>query len=137
MELKWGDKIKVQVDGTPPPADAKLEAQQDAYSSSNSLSLSSDDDTPQQMWQGREIVFMRSNDHSRCAPCAQAAVLAHCNLAHDCRGPLLHHHRRERGGAWDATGLAGAARDLVEGDSKAASWLAKLECLKRVLVDEG
>ena len=51
-----------------------------------------EDDRPEYLrWQGREATFMQANDHSR-----------------------------ERGGIWDATGLEGAARALVEGDEKGA-----------------
>ena len=44
-----------------------------------------------QRWQGREVAFMRGNEHSA-----------------------------ERRGAWNAEGLEGAARVLVEGDRDAA-----------------
>ena len=76
VEVKWGGGIEVQVDeaaaGVPSTAHdaAKGKVQLDAStsdSSSNSLSLTSDDDMPQKLWQGRDIVFMRSNEHSRCA----------------------------------------------------------------------
>ena len=49
-----------------------------------------------QRWQGREVAFMRGNEHSS-----------------------------ERRGAWDAAGLAGAARALVEGDRDAARRAAR------------
>lgn len=58
-------------------------------------------------WQGRQVRFMRSNDHSR-----------------------------ERAGVWDTSGLApGPVADLVKGDERAASWLAKLGVAKELLVD--
>lgn len=58
-------------------------------------------------WQGNEIRFMRSNEHSR-----------------------------DRSGTWNADSLEGAARALVQGDERAPSWLQKLDVVKRVLVDE-
>ena len=42
-------------------------------------------------WQGRDVEFMRSNEHSK-----------------------------ERQGAWNADGLSGAAKEIVAGDEKAA-----------------
>ena len=48
-------------------------------------------------WQGKAVSFMRSNEHSR-----------------------------ERRGGWDLTGLVGAARAVVEGDSKSGNWLRKV-----------
>jgi phosphoglucan,water dikinase len=69
--------------------------------------LSSADDVLAPAWQGREVVFMRSNDHSR-----------------------------ERRGTWDTSGLApGPVLDLVEGDRDAANWLAKLGVARKLLVD--
>ena len=46
---------------------------------------------------------------------------------------------RERQGVWDSAGLAAgsAARAVVEGDRGAPNWLAKLELVKRLLVDSG
>lgn len=58
-------------------------------------------------WRGNEIRFMRSNEHSR-----------------------------ERSGVWNADGLDGPARALVQGDERAPSWLQKLDVVKRVLVDD-
>ncbi|KAF6253313.1 pyruvate phosphate dikinase [Scenedesmus sp. NREL 46B-D3] len=61
-------------------------------------------------WQGRDVQFMRSNQHSN-----------------------------ERNGKWDTSGLPPAPhplQTLVRGDEKAANWLRKLEVAKAVLVDE-
>jgi hypothetical protein len=44
---------------------------------------------------------------------------------------------RERNGVWDTSGLQGPALHLVSGDRDAANWLAKLEVLKKLLVDQG
>lgn len=57
-------------------------------------------------WSGKQIRFMRSNEHSR-----------------------------EREGVWDSTGLEGAELAIVQGDEKAASWLQKLQFLRGLLVD--
>ena len=47
---------------------AESEAAEDGGSSSDAGgAASSDDDLPRQQWQGREVVFMQSNAHSRCA----------------------------------------------------------------------
>eukprot|EP00878_Enallax_costatus_P003846 GHUV01004062.1.p1 GENE.GHUV01004062.1~~GHUV01004062.1.p1 ORF type:complete len:1053 (+),score=249.89 GHUV01004062.1:1558-4716(+) len=62
-------------------------------------------------WQGKEVTFMRSNQHSR-----------------------------ERNGKWDTSGLPPAPhplRELVVGDEKAPNWLGKLGVAKHVLVDQG
>lgn len=75
--------------------------------SPSSTALSSDDETLAPQWQGREVVFMRSNDHSR-----------------------------ERRGRWDTSRLApGPVRDLVAGDEGAPNWLAKLGVARRLLVE--
>ena len=66
-----------------------------------------DERLPSARWTGRETVFMRSNEHSG-----------------------------ERDGVWNTEGLTGAALKLVEGDSKAPSWLKKLELAKTMLVDD-
>lgn len=61
-------------------------------------------------WQGKQVEFMRSNQHSR-----------------------------ERNGVWDTSGLPPAPhplQTLVRGDEHAANWLKKLEVAKTVLVDE-
>lgn len=46
-----------------------------------------DDRLPHQQWQGRQVSFMRANEHTR-----------------------------ERQGVWDSEGLQGAALAIVEGD---------------------
>ncbi|KAK9806472.1 hypothetical protein WJX73_000758 [Symbiochloris irregularis] len=66
-----------------------------------------DDRLPHQQWQGRDVAFMRSNEHSR-----------------------------ERQGVWSLEGLQGATLSLVQGDQKHGNWLGKLETTKKVLVDE-
>jgi phosphoglucan,water dikinase len=61
-------------------------------------------------WQGKQVQFMRSNQHSN-----------------------------ERNGKWDTSGLPPAPhplQTLVRGDEHAANWLKKLEVAKKVLVDE-
>ncbi len=70
--------------------------------------LSSDDETATPNWQGREVKFMRSNDHSH-----------------------------ERRGTWDTAGLdeKGPVFSLVKGDEKAANWLGKLGVAQQLLVD--
>ncbi|KAL3702008.1 hypothetical protein R1sor_020030 [Riccia sorocarpa] len=60
-----------------------------------------------QEWQGREINFMRSNEHSR-----------------------------EKSGKWDTTGLDGPAKILVEGDKNAANWWRKLEVARDLLTGD-
>lgn len=51
-----------------------------------------------QGWQGKEINFMRSNEHSS----------------------------REQSGKWDTTGLQGPAKHIVDGDRGAANWWRKV-----------
>ncbi|PRW57887.1 water chloroplastic isoform A [Chlorella sorokiniana] len=82
------------------------------YASSGAVSgsvTSSMDDSmallPQ--WQGKELRFMQSNEHTR-----------------------------ERQGVWNTDGLQGAALHLVAGDRDAPNWLSKLEVLKTLLVDQ-
>jgi len=58
-------------------------------------------------WQGADVEFMQSNNH-----------------------------KRERNGVWDTTGLEGAALHIVSSDQKAASWLGKIEAVKKLLVDQ-
>ncbi|KAL2649665.1 hypothetical protein R1flu_017793 [Riccia fluitans] len=60
-----------------------------------------------QEWQGREINFMRSNEHNR-----------------------------EKSGKWDTTGLDGPAKIIVEGDKNAANWWRKLEVARDLLTGE-
>lgn len=72
-----------------------------------SMSMTSDDESAGITWAGKDVVFMRSNDHTR-----------------------------ERQGTWDTTGLTGAALDLVKGDKNAGNWLNKLELTKKLLVDD-
>lgn len=50
-----------------------------------------------QGWQGKDISFMRSNEHSR-----------------------------EKVGKWDTTGLSAPAKHIVEGDQKSANWWRKV-----------
>lgn len=44
---------------------------------------------------------------------------------------------RDRQGVWDTSGLEGGVLHLVEGDRDAANWLAKMEVVKKLLVDSG
>jgi phosphoglucan,water dikinase len=53
-----------------------------------------------QGWQGREISFMRSNDHSH-----------------------------EKSGKWDTTGLDAPATHIVEGDHNSANWWRKVSLI--------
>jgi len=69
--------------------------------------FSSDDEGAASQWQGRQVKFMRSNDHSH-----------------------------ERQGKWDTAGLPpGPVFDLVKGDEGAANWLGKLGVARTLLVD--
>lgn len=76
-----------------------------------SFTSDSDDDTARVSgWQGKQVTFMRSNQHSK-----------------------------ERSGKWDTSGLPPAPhplRDLVVGDEQAPNWLGKLGVAKEVLVDK-
>ncbi|GAQ78092.1 water dikinase [Klebsormidium nitens] len=56
-------------------------------------------------WQGKDIAFMRSNEHSR-----------------------------ERSGKWDTSNLSGPAARLVDGDKHGGSWWQKLEVVKGLVV---
>ncbi|KAG7029097.1 Phosphoglucan, water dikinase, chloroplastic [Cucurbita argyrosperma subsp. argyrosperma] len=58
-------------------------------------------------WKGKDISFMRSNEH----------------------------RDRESERNWDTSGLAGLARQLVEGDKNARSWRKKLEVVRELLVE--
>jgi hypothetical protein len=61
-----------------------------ALSSTDELLKNASDRLPTREWAGRDVVFMRSNDHSR-----------------------------ERHGEWNTDGLHGAVKQIVQGDSKA------------------
>ncbi|KAH9305067.1 hypothetical protein KI387_009471 [Taxus chinensis] len=61
-----------------------------------------------QGWQGKEISFMRSNEHSN----------------------------RERERSWNTSGLEGPALKLVEGDQNARNWWQKLEVVRDLLTSE-
>lgn len=72
---------------------------------SSNLSTMEEGVAPQ--WQGRQVKFMRSNNHSK-----------------------------ERTGTWDTSFLSpGPVMDLVKGDERAANWLAKLGVAQGLLVD--
>ncbi|KAH9572132.1 hypothetical protein CY35_02G130500 [Sphagnum magellanicum] len=58
-------------------------------------------------WQGREVSFMRSNDHAH-----------------------------EKAGKWDTSGLDGAALHLVQEDQKASNWWRKLEVVRGLVMGE-
>lgn len=60
-----------------------------------------------EQWQGREISFMRSNEHGS----------------------------RESGRRWDTEGLDGVALKVVEGDQSARNWWRKLEFIRELLVE--
>ncbi|KAL3145446.1 2,3-dihydroxyphenylpropionate/2,3-dihydroxicinnamic acid 1,2-dioxygenase, variant 2 [Trebouxia sp. C0009 RCD-2024] len=62
---------------------------------------------PTEQWQGQEVAFMRSNEHSK-----------------------------DRRGSWHPEGLEGAALHLVQGDEKNGSWLGKIQTVKELLVDK-
>uniref|UniRef100_A0A0D6QW72 CBM20 domain-containing protein n=1 Tax=Araucaria cunninghamii TaxID=56994 RepID=A0A0D6QW72_ARACU len=59
-------------------------------------------------WQGKDITFMRSNEHSS----------------------------RERERRWNTSGLEGPALKLVEGDQNARNWWRKLEMVRELLMGE-
>lgn len=61
-----------------------------------------------QGWQGKDISFMRSNEHST----------------------------RERERSWNISGLEGPAAKLVEGDRNARNWWQKLEVVRELLMSE-
>uniref|UniRef100_A0A383WH22 CBM20 domain-containing protein n=1 Tax=Tetradesmus obliquus TaxID=3088 RepID=A0A383WH22_TETOB len=85
-------------------------SRQASYSSMSSYSDSDSEAGHVAGWQGKQVEFMRSNQHSR-----------------------------ERNGVWDTSGLPPAPhplQTLVRGDEHAANWLKKLEVAKTVLVDE-
>ncbi|XP_038877930.1 phosphoglucan, water dikinase, chloroplastic [Benincasa hispida] len=58
-------------------------------------------------WKGKEISFMRSNEH----------------------------HNRESERIWNTFGLEGLALQLVEGDKNARNWRRKLEVVRELLVE--
>ncbi|KAK9806719.1 hypothetical protein WJX72_000486 [[Myrmecia] bisecta] len=77
-------------------------------SSNGSGGKASDDDRlPHQQWQGGDVRFMKSNEHSK-----------------------------ERAGVWNKEGLQGAPLAIVSGDEKSGSWLGKLQVAKSLLVDQ-
>lgn len=92
-------------------ARAARAAQATSSSSSPMTTSDSDEDTAHVAgWQGKEVTFMRSNQHSK-----------------------------ERSGKWDTSGLPPAPHplhELVVGDEKAPNWLGKLGVAKHVLVDQ-
>ncbi|GLJ26894.1 hypothetical protein SUGI_0526130 [Cryptomeria japonica] len=61
-----------------------------------------------QGWQGKEISFMRSNEHTN----------------------------RERERSWNTSGLEGSAKKLVEGDQNSRNWWRKLEVVRDLLTSE-
>ena len=77
------------------------------FDSSLGLAPTSEDGAGGASWQGREIVFMQSNDHS---------------------GDRQNLH-------WDVSGLDGASCEveLVQGDQSSPSWREKLEVVERIL----
>ncbi|KAL4852989.1 Phosphoglucan [Chlorella vulgaris] len=108
VELEWGGSMSV--DGKPSAAKPRQQQSQDWSSSSDDEGYTrvggSMDDSSRREWKGRELRFMRSNEHSR-----------------------------DRQGVWDTSGLEGGVLHLVEGDRDAANWLAKMEVVKKLLVD--
>eukprot|EP00887_Chlorella_sp_A99_P004965 scaffold4.g4965.t1 len=90
-------------------AEAAASAGEEAPGSGYATASDADDSVPRRQWQGRDVVFMQSNNHTR-----------------------------ERQGVWRTEGLApgSAALAIVEGDRGAANWLGKLEALTRLLVDD-
>ncbi|MCO5596749.1 hypothetical protein L7F22_050818 [Adiantum nelumboides] len=60
-----------------------------------------------QEWQGRQVSFMRSNEH-----------------------------KRESTGKWDTSGLEGAAFQLVDGDKRANNWWRKLEVVQNLVTGD-
>lgn len=59
-----------------------------------------------QDWQGRDISFMRSNEHAR-----------------------------EKAGRWNTSGLEGPALQLVEGDKSANNWWRKLDVVRNLVTE--
>ncbi|KAL4419085.1 hypothetical protein ABPG77_010024, partial [Micractinium sp. CCAP 211/92] len=126
--VEWGGEIEAEADPADMPAPqqqqreerrGREERRRDGGSSSSDEGGGSDGSTvvsvgssfddsmallPQ--WQGKELRFMQSNEHTR-----------------------------ERRGVWDTSGLQGPALHLVGGDKDAANWLAKLAVVKSLLVD--
>ncbi|KAL4433837.1 hypothetical protein ABPG75_000278 [Micractinium tetrahymenae] len=124
--VEWGGRIATEVGGAAAPrpqqkqqrreeeqwrseggASSGDEGSSSGGSTAGSVTSSGDDSMallPQ--WQGKELRFMQSNEHSR-----------------------------ERRGTWDTSGLDGAALHLVGGDRDAANWLNKLAVVKSLLVD--
>ncbi|KAI8466100.1 MAG: pyruvate phosphate dikinase [Monoraphidium minutum] len=88
-------------------ASRSLDSYSDSDESGPSAWVSGDEDQLSPAWQGREVRFMRSNDHSH-----------------------------ERAGRWDTSGLAsGPVLELVRGDERAPNWLGKLGVARALLVD--
>eukprot|EP01018_Ginkgo_biloba_P006356 Gb_12513 [translate_table: standard] len=61
-----------------------------------------------QEWQGKDITFMRSNEHAS----------------------------QERARTWNTSGLEGPAQKLVEGDQNARNWWQKLEVVRELMMSE-
>mmetsp|Transcript_26383 Transcript_26383/g.66311 ORF Transcript_26383/g.66311 Transcript_26383/m.66311 type:complete len:950 (-) Transcript_26383:1236-4085(-) len=116
VELSWGrpDKMKVLVDGDAMAASMEEEqwgqaaqAEEVQRSLDEAMSSYDGDKLVHEQWAGKQVNFMRSNQHSG-----------------------------DRSGTWDTEGLEGAALTIVEGDSKSPSWLQKLRSVKSMLVDD-
>lgn len=60
-----------------------------------------------QEWQGRQVSFMRSNEH-----------------------------KRENMGKWDTSGLEGSAFQLVDGDKRSNNWWRKLEVVQNLVTGD-
>lgn len=99
-----GEKDASNADKT---QDRQEQAPNEAPNQNGSTSSGTDERLAHNQWQGADVKFMQSNNHSK-----------------------------ERNGQWNTSGLEGAALRIVSADERAASWLAKMEVVKKLLVDE-
>lgn len=86
-----GDEESSSSASEPPQEAQQTEAEQERSSEKPHQSASVDDRPDHLKWKGRQISFMKANEHSR-----------------------------ERQGKWDVSKLDGAAKTIVEGDEKGA-----------------
>ncbi|PSC69113.1 water chloroplastic [Micractinium conductrix] len=116
LSVPQADRVTMTVDwGGKPPAPepsrgsrlGSMDGGDGGYSSGSAGSSFDDSMALLPQWQGKELRFMQSNEHSR-----------------------------ERSGSWSTGGLEGPALHLVAGDREAPNWLAKLGVVKELLVDQ-
>lgn len=105
---KWGrtkETTPATFVASPSFSDAAGSSQDGAAARSRSPSPGPQSEAKGSMgWMGKEVVFMRSNEHSR-----------------------------DRTGSWNTAGLTGVAAQLVEGDKGAPNWLQKLKLAQSLL----